>query len=71
MITDGAHNIVASVNQLGIRHNQATIELTEEKRVGGSKAIPLIKMLKHFIAGQCGQMPHGIGAKLATNLNKN
>lgn len=49
--------------------NQVNIELSEEKRVGGSKVIPLIKMLKQFIAGQCGQMPHGIGAKLATNLN--
>lgn len=53
------------------RFNQATIELSEEKRVGGSKAIPLVKMLKHLIMEQCGQMPQGVGAKLATNLNKN
>lgn len=50
--------------------NRATIELSEEKRVGGSKAIPLIKMLKHLITEQCGQTPQGIAAKLATNLNK-
>ena len=51
--------------------SHATVELSEEKRVAGSKAIPLIKMLKICIAGQCGQMTHGIGAKLANNLKMN
>ncbi len=51
--------------------NQATIELFEEKRVSGSKAISLTKMLKHFIAGQCAQMVCGFKASLAYNLENN
>ena len=51
--------------------NQATVELSEEKRVSGSKVIPLIKMLKHTVVGQCAQIRHNVGAKLATNLKNN
>lgn len=47
--------------------HQATIELSEEKRVSGSEAMSPAKMLKHFIASQCGQMDQGIGA---TKLNE-
>ncbi|KAL7882342.1 hypothetical protein AOLI_G00091910 [Acnodon oligacanthus] len=34
---------------------QATVEMSEEKRVSGSKVIPLVKMLKHHSARQVPQ----------------
>lgn len=47
---------------------QATVELSEERRVSGSKAIPVAKMLRHVISAECAQMAPGIGATLANHL---
>nr|XP_046263255.1 E3 SUMO-protein ligase ZBED1-like isoform X1 [Scatophagus argus] len=50
---------------------QATVELSEERRVSGSKAIPVAKMLRHAIAAERAQMAPSIGATLANHLISN
>lgn len=50
---------------------QATVELSEERRVSGSKAIPTAKMLRHVISAECAQMTPCIGATLANHLKTN
>ncbi|XP_029689209.1 zinc finger BED domain-containing protein 4-like [Takifugu rubripes] len=50
---------------------QATVELSEKRRVSGSKAIPLAKMLRHVISAECAQMAPCIGATLANHLKNN
>ncbi|XP_078800180.1 E3 SUMO-protein ligase ZBED1-like [Oryzias latipes] len=50
---------------------EATVELSTEKRVSASKVIPMVKMLKHYISSRCGQITHPLGEKLATNLKNN
>ncbi|KAK7901638.1 hypothetical protein WMY93_018407 [Mugilogobius chulae] len=51
--------------------NQATVELSGETRVSGSKVIPISKMLTHVITVECSQMDDGVGATLATHLKNN
>lgn len=51
--------------------NQATAELSEERRVSGSKAVPTAKMLRHVISAECAQMSPCIGATLANHLKNN
>ncbi|MGL5596557.1 MAG: hypothetical protein ACRDDA_00215, partial [Aeromonas sp.] len=62
-----------SMNQcLGILgpFHQATVEMSEEKRVSGSKVIPMIKMLKTSIREMSTQMTSDMGSRLAANLLK-
>ncbi len=62
-----------SMNQclriLGPLH-QATVEMSEEKRVSASKVIPMISMLKISIRQMCTQMTSDTGSQLAANLLK-
>ncbi|CAL9708171.1 unnamed protein product [Knipowitschia caucasica] len=51
--------------------NQATVELSEESWVSGSKMIPITKMLHHIITVECDQMNEGVGATLANHLKNN
>uniref|UniRef100_A0A674MKY1 BED-type domain-containing protein n=1 Tax=Takifugu rubripes TaxID=31033 RepID=A0A674MKY1_TAKRU len=48
----------------------ATIELSHEKRVSGSKIIPLIKMLKHALSELMAQNSNKMAKDLGINLNR-
>ena len=48
----------------------ATVELLHEKRVSGSKIIPLIKMLNHAFAEVMAQNPKEMAKQLGIKLNR-
>ncbi|XP_029692271.1 uncharacterized protein [Takifugu rubripes] len=48
----------------------ATIQLSHEKRVSGSKIIPLIKMLKHALSELMAQNSNKMAKDLGINLNR-
>lgn len=47
------------------------MELLEEKRVSGSKVIPLLRMPQHYIFSRCGHITCPVGENLASNLRNN
>ncbi|XP_051244075.1 zinc finger BED domain-containing protein 4-like [Dicentrarchus labrax] len=47
---------------------QATVELSEEKRVSGSKVIPMIKMLMLYLYDTVGNISHNTAKQLGQNL---
>lgn len=49
----------------------ATVELSEEKRVSGSKVIPMVKMLKHINTRLCNTARHPTAITLANNILRN
>lgn len=48
--------------------NEASTELSEEKRVSGSKVIPLIRMLRHAITSESSQVHDETALQLCNNL---
>ncbi|KAL0151887.1 hypothetical protein M9458_052807 [Cirrhinus mrigala] len=48
--------------------NEASTELSEEKRVSGSKVIPLIRMLRHAITSKTSQVHDDTALQLCNNL---
>ena len=50
---------------------QATVELSEERRVSESKEIPISNMLRHVISTEWAQMAPCIGATLTNHLRHN
>ncbi|XP_051811807.1 zinc finger BED domain-containing protein 4-like [Acanthochromis polyacanthus] len=50
--------------------HQATVELSEEKRVSGSKVIPMLKMLHHSLQRNAVSMTTETAKTLVENLNK-
>ena len=51
--------------------HQATVEMSTERRVSGSKVIPIVKMLKHQASRQCASTTHHIASNLVHNINTN
>lgn len=51
--------------------HQATVKLSEKRRVSGSKAIPITKMLRHVITAECAKMAPSISATLANHSKNN
>nr|XP_033482545.1 zinc finger BED domain-containing protein 1-like [Epinephelus lanceolatus] len=47
---------------------QATVELSEEKRVSGSKVIPMIKMLMLYLYDTMGKISHNTAKTLGENM---
>ena len=47
---------------------QVTVELSEEKRVSGSKIIPMIKMLMLYLFDSMGKTGHTIAKQLGENM---
>ncbi|XP_049319320.1 E3 SUMO-protein ligase ZBED1-like [Astyanax mexicanus] len=50
--------------------NQATVELSEEKRVSGSKVIPMLKMLHHSLLRNASNVTTEIAINLVENLKR-
>ncbi|KAJ8348901.1 hypothetical protein SKAU_G00274900 [Synaphobranchus kaupii] len=56
------------MEEWGITDKQATVELSEEKRVSGSKVIPLMNMLQRAVDSEGTNMTTVMAGKLAENL---
>ncbi|XP_077424041.1 E3 SUMO-protein ligase ZBED1-like [Vanacampus margaritifer] len=51
--------------------NEATVEMSTESRVSGSKVIPMVKMLKHFTARQWTTVTIEVARNLVSKINSN
>ncbi len=51
--------------------HQATEEMSTEKRVSGSKVIPIVKMLKHLAFRRCTSVTHPVASNLVNNIHTN
>lgn len=69
-LTDEEHDIIAEVIVVLAPFNSATVELPEEKRVSGSKTIPMMKMF-HYAMEKCGSsLKTSVGNKTVRNWIK-
>lgn len=70
VLTGEEHDIIAEVLVVLAPFNSATVELSEEKRVSGSKVIPMMKMLHHAMQKCAPSLKTLIGKKLCHELDK-
>ncbi|XP_051797876.1 zinc finger BED domain-containing protein 4-like isoform X2 [Acanthochromis polyacanthus] len=69
-LTGEEHDIIAEVLIVLAPFNAATVELSEEKRVSGSKIIPMMKMLHHTMQKCAPSLETSVGKKLRHELDK-
>lgn len=69
-LTGEEHDIIAEVLIVLAPFNAATVELSEEKRVSGSKIIPMMKMLHHTMQKCAPSLKTSVGKKLRHELDK-
>ena len=62
------YDTTAACLQLLAPFYQATVKLSEEKRVSGSKVIPMTKMLMLYLHDTMGKISHGTAKLLGQNL---
>ena len=67
-LTAGEYMIVGECLSILSPFNDATVELSEEKRVSASKVIPLLKMLNHALAEEIPNKTTLMGQQLADSL---
>ena len=68
-LTAGEYMIVGECLSILSPFNDATVELSEEKRVSASKVIPLLKMLNHALAEEIQNKTTLMGQQLADSLS--
>ena len=62
------YDTITACLKLLVPFYQATVELSEEKRVPGSKIIPMIKMLMLYLFDSMGKTGHTIAKQLGENM---
>ncbi|XP_076842109.1 zinc finger BED domain-containing protein 4-like [Brachyhypopomus gauderio] len=69
-LTTDDYKIIEETLRVLAPFNQATVELSEEKRVSGSKVIPMLKMLHHSLQRNALNVTTEIAINLVENLKR-